>query len=134
MEKKITKKDILTAIILNANEGDEVTLENNVIVTGADIIAFAEKTIAQLEAKAAKAKAVAAEKKAEGDALKAKVADALTNELQTVADIFEKIDAEDVTTAKVVYRLTALVKDGVAVKDDVKLEDGRKVKGYALAQ
>ena len=133
MEKKITKRDILTAIMTNTNEGDEITFENGVVVTGEDIIAYAEKTIAQLDNKAAKAKEKAAEKKVEGDELRAKVEEVLTDKYQTVADIFEKVAAEndDVTTSKVVYRLTALVKAGLAHKTDVKLENGRKVKAYA---
>ena len=129
---KITKKDVLTAIIANTNEEDSVTLENDVVVTGADIITFAEKMIEQLDNKALKAKEKAAEKKAAGDDLTKVIYDALTEDYQTVADIYKVVGSDEVTTSKIVYRLTALCKDGKVNKTDVKLEDGRKVKGYAL--
>jgi hypothetical protein len=51
--------------------------------------------------------------------------------------VTDRIEGEDVTVAKVGYRLTALVKAGAAVKEDlvVEGEDGKskKVAGYRLA-
>lgn len=106
-------------------------------VDTADVIAFADKEIAALDKKAAKAKERAAAKKAEGDALKDAVAAALTENLAVIADIAAKIEGEDVTVAKVTYRLTSLVKDGVARKEEVTVESAegkkRKVMAYALA-
>ena len=129
MEKKITRKDVLNTIVAITDTELEFEVAEGVIVTGADIVEFAEKTLAQLEKKADSAKA----KKAEAsDALREAVVAALSNEPATIAKITEAIDVEGVTPAKVVARLTALVKAGVAEKSEVKLEDGRKIKAYAL--
>ena len=130
MEKKVTKKDVLNAIAQVVAEDVEVQV-GDVTVTADDIFDYVETTIAQLAQKAAKAKERAAEKKAEGDALRDLVQGALTDEYQTIADIAAQIDVEGVTPAKVTARLTQLVKAGLANKEQMKLEDGRKVMGYA---
>lgn len=131
MEKnKITKKDILNAVIALVAE-DAAVKVGEVDVTGADIKAYATKTIEQLEAKSAKAKERAAEKKADGDALRDAVEAVLTDEFQTIADITAQIEGEDVTAAKVSARLTSLVKAEKAHKVQVKIEDGRKLNAYA---
>ena len=99
-----------------------------------EAVEFIDKQIEQLEAKAAKAKSRAEEKKIEGDELREAVADALTNEPQTI-DAITAIVAEncsDVTKAKVTARLTQLVKLGAAIKEQVKI-DTRKVMVYSLA-
>lgn len=90
-----------------------------------------------LDNKAAKAKAKAAEKKAENDELTDAVAAVLTDELTTIADITAKVDGgEDVTVHKVTNRLTRLVNAGVAKKEQISVPtaDGktRKVMAYAL--
>ena len=129
---KITKREMFANII-------------NVFQTGesaydpADVIAFCEKEIASLDAKAAKAKERAAAKKAEADVLMDQVKDALTGEFAPIADI-AAIVAEvnpDATVAKVQYRLGKLVEAEVAEKTDLTIpatEGGksRKVKGYRL--
>jgi len=121
---KITKKDVLFAI---KNLVENGTLEG---VSADDVIAYVDTTIAQIDAKAAKAKEKAAEKKAEGDALYDAVAAVLTDEYQTIADILAKVNDPDATTAKVSARLTKLRKADMAhmAKVDV---DGRKLNGYA---
>ena len=131
MEKKVTKKDVLVAIKALVPADAEFTV-GDVVVTGEDVAAYADTTLAQLAAKAAKAKERATEKKAEGDALRDLVQGVLTNEYQTIADIAAQIDAEGVTPAKVTARLTQLVKIGFANKEQMKLDDGRKVMGYAV--
>ena len=103
-----------------------------------DLIAFHEKQIAQLEAKAAKAKETAAKKRAENDKLCDAVEAALTDEATVIDEIVERVEFEgDVTRSKVVNRLTKLVKEGRAVKSEVSVkgEDGKskKVSAYALA-
>ena len=125
MEKKITKRDVLTAIKTYAETGEIVG------VSIADIVNYVDVTIAQLDAKAAKAKEKAAEKKTEGDALRTAVEAALTDEYQTINEILAAVDVEDVTAAKVSARLTALVNAGLAHKDKVKTVDGRTLNGYA---
>lgn len=98
----------------------------------ADVVAFCDAQIASLASKAEKAKARAAEKKAEGDELRAAVKAVLTNELQTGEQILAQIDGEDLSKAKIIARCTALVKAGEAVKDNIKTDNGTRV-GYKLA-
>ena len=123
MEKRVTKRDIYADIITMAREAERE-----------DIVEFCEVQIEQLERKAEKAKERKASKAAAGDALKDAIAAVLTEDLQTAADITEKVmDAGDeVTRAKVVARLTKLVKEGVAGKVQVKV-DGKRIMAYAVA-
>ena len=122
---KVTKKDNFTAIAA--------------ILTDAgrdDLAAVMNHEIELLDAKAAKAKAAAAQKKTDGDALRDAVAAVLTSDLCTIADITAKVDGDDVTTAKVQFRLNALVANGVATKEQVTVGDGsskRKLMAYKLA-
>ena len=129
MEKKITKKDVLVALKEMVAEGAKVTVNGNV-VTAEDVFAYVDTTLAQLAAKAAKAKERAAEKKVEGDALRDAVLAVLTDKYQPIADIAAKVEFEDVTPAKVTARLTQLVKADLANKTQIKVGD-RKVMGYA---
>ena len=95
-----------------------------------EAIEFIEKQIDQLKAKAEKAKSRAEEKKIEGDELREAVANALTNEPQTIDAITTTVaESFDVTKAKVTARLTQLVKLGEATKEQVKI-DGRKIMVY----
>ena len=125
MEKKMTKKDYFNAI-KEIIEGTESELKETLIY-------FIENQIASIDTKAAKAKERAAEKKAEGDALRESVKAVLTSELQTADEIFGQLDGEDLTIAKVRARLTQLVNLGEASKEDVKTEDGKSKKAYKLA-
>ena len=97
-----------------------------------EAVAFIDAQIELLDNKAEKAKVRAAAKKAETDELKAIVASLLTEELQTADVIAAKIEGEDISKQKVVSRLTALVKDGVAVKEQIKVEKDKKM-AYKLA-
>ena len=122
---KITKRDNFTAIIEVLNGAGRSDL--------ADVIAH---EIELLDNKAAKAKATAAKKKVEGDALREAVQAVLTDELQTIADVTAKVEGEDVSTAKVQYRLNALVSAGIAVKEQVTVGEGeskRKLMAYKRA-
>ena len=100
------------------------------------IVAFCDKEIATLDTRAEKAKERAAEKRAEGDELQAAVLAALTDEPASRQEVTDRIEGEDVTLAKVGYRLTALVKQGLAVKEEIAVtgEDGKskKVAAYRL--
>ena len=121
---KVTKRDNFNTIIevLNA-AGRE------------DLAAVIAHEIELLDNKAAKAKAKAAEKKTNGDALTDIVAGVLTDEYATIADITAKIDAEDVSVAKVQYRLNQLEKAGRASKTQITVGEGqskRKVVAFAL--
>lgn len=101
------------------------------------IVAFCDKEIATLDTRAEKAKERAAEKRAEGDELQAAVLAALTDEPASRQEVTDRIEGEDVTLAKVGYRLTALVKQGLAVKEEIAItgEDGKskKIAAYRLA-
>ena len=121
--EKITKVDMFNAIAdFIANTDWERKDE---------AIEFIEKQIDQLKAKAEKAKSRAEEKKIEGDELREAVANALTNEPQTIDAITTTVaeNCPDVTKAKVTARLTQLVKLGEATKEQVKI-DTRKVMVY----
>lgn len=105
-----------------------------------DLAEFAQAEIDALAKKAEKAREAAAKKAAEPDMLKAAVANALTGEFQTGADIFAAVDGGDeewATLGKVRNRLTKLVNEGVAVKEAVKVENAEgkthSVMAYRLA-
>ena len=135
MEKKITKREVLAGVANGVQTGDY----NGITVE--DIVAFCENEIALLDKKAIKAKERAAEKRAAGDELKAAVKDALTDEFVTRDVVAAKVAetfGEDASIAKVGYRLTVLVNEGVAESTDLKIAGGegaktRTVKGYKLA-
>ena len=125
-DTKITKKDFYGALI-ELVEG----METVGAYDAKDVQEFLEKQVAQIDAKAAKAKERADEKKAEGDALRAEVAAHITTEFQTADDITALVEGfEDITKAKVVARLTQLVNAGDVVKEQIKTEDGRKIMAY----
>ena len=123
--KKVTKKEnyeMLMEIVENSNSEMK-----------AELVDFITKQIESIDAKAAKAKEKAAEKRAEGDELRAAVKAVLTEELQTAETILGQIEGEELTKAKIVARLTQLVKNGEASKEEVKTEDNKKVMAYKLA-
>ena len=98
------------------------------------LVDFCNDQIDALAVKAAKAKEQAIQKKAESDALTSSIADVLTNEYQTVAEIMVNFaEDEDITRAKIVSRLGKLCRDGVAEKETVKDGDNKKVVAYRLA-
>ena len=120
--EKITKVDMFNAIADFIADTDWERKD--------EAIEFIEKQIDQLKAKAEKAKSRAEEKKFEGDELREAVANALTNEPQTIDAITTTVaEIFDVTKAKVTARLTQLVKLGEATKEQVKI-DGRKIMVY----
>lgn len=132
--EKITKREMFEAI-------KETFETGSCKFDAATVMAFCDKEIASLDAKAAKAKERAAAKKAEADVLMGQVEGVLTGEFQTIADIAAAV-AEvnaDATVSKVTYRLTKLVEAGVAEKTDVSVPgvDGgkaRKVKAFRAVE
>lgn len=96
------------------------------------IFAFIDHEVELLDAKAEKAAKRAASKKSEGDELRTMVKSVLTDELQSIDQITSQIEGDDITKAKITARLTQLVKFGIATKDNVKTEDGRKLAAYKL--
>lgn len=127
MEKKITKKDYFYGLRAMV-EGVEMVGN----YPADDVLAFIDKQIAQLDAKAEKARKDAEKRRAAGDALRGKIKALLTNEYQTVDTITDALDDEEVTKAKVVARLGQLVKLGEVEKEQVQV-DKRKIMAYRLA-
>ena len=125
MENKITKKEYF-GMIRTMIEGSGVENEDA-------LLAFIDKEVATLDARAEKAKERAAKKREESDELRAAILDLLSDTPQTGDDIVASLDKEDVTKAKVVARLTQLIKDGKATKEVVKTEDKKKVTVYTVA-
>lgn len=141
--EKITKRQMYTAMINFANEGSfsfDAGDGEIMVVAPDEIVAFAENEIALLDKKAAKAKETAAKKKTEADALTDIIAQALGEDFEPIADIAARIEGDDVTVAKVTYRLNKLVELGLAEKQAIKVpgSDGKKsrtIQGYkAVAQ
>lgn len=130
IKKMATKRQVLEA--LNTFTFDEV-LVGETVVTPEDIKDFIEKSIIQLDAKNEKAAERAAAKRAAGDELRAQVKAVLGTEPMKVAEIVAAINDPEVTSAKVVARLTQLVKSGDVIKEDVKV-DGRTLKVYTIAE
>ena len=125
-EVKVTQKELFGQVIAIV-EGADVDA-----AVKAELVAFLNKKVDQIDAKAAKAKEKAAEAKVKGDELRDIVAGLLTDEVQTIDAILAQVDFADVTKAKVTARLTQLVKAGVAVKESVKV-DTRTLTAYKLA-
>ena len=118
-ETKLTKSmkyGMIREILVNANADPE-------------LIDLCDAEIAAIANKAVKAKARAAEKAAEGDELRAAVEAVLTSDPQTAEDILNQIEGEDLTKAKIVARLTQLIKAGKASKAPLTV-NGRKVMAY----
>lgn len=127
-ERKITKRDHFEAVKAYFEAYDVMVAED---ISSEDVITFCENEIDLLDKKAAKAKERAAVKAKEGDELTAAVEAVLnTDEFQTIADIAAQIEGEDVTVAKVQWRLGQLVKNGVAEKSEVSVPgvDGGKAR------
>lgn len=121
--KKITKTDNFNALKAIVAQVEPENAEA--------LIAFLDKEIEVIANKAAKAKEKAAEKRAEGDALRTKIESLLTDEYQTIAAITAAIGDEEVTAAKVTARLTQLVNADLAEKAQV-TSGSRKVMGYKV--
>lgn len=129
--EKITKREMFESIIAFI-QGGEMKFNSQTYVE------FCEREIALLDKKAEKAKERAAKKKEESDELtEAIVAVMSSEEFESIADIAVKVEGEDVTAAKVSYRLTQLVKAGRAEKQQITVEGSegqksRKIMAYKL--
>lgn len=126
-EKKITKRDRFVEIIEILEDAERT-----------DLIDVMKHEIELLDKKAESAKASAAKRKASHDALADAVLAALTDEPTLIADVAAKVEGEDVTIAKVTYRLGKLVESGAAVKTTISVGGGegskaRKLAAYSLA-
>ena len=137
MENKITKAMVLEAIAKYFGEVNTEFVDGD--VTAADVVNYANLTLAQFEARKAKEKERRAEKKVEDDPLIEAVFAAVGEELETIADIAARVEGEDVTVGKVTFRLNALAEAGRIEKGEIKYpgkdgKRGRTVKGYKLPE
>lgn len=119
MTEKITKKGYFEMIEEIVRASDDSRVE--------DILNFIEHEKELLEAKRVKAQAKAEKTRNEGDELRKAVQSCLTDEFQIISDIFAQIEGEDVTQPKVTARLNQLVKAGIAEKEQVKTDDGKRM-------
>lgn len=132
--EKITKREMFEAI--------KETFETGSCKFDAEtVMAFCDKEIASLDAKAVKAKERAAAKRAEADELMTQVREALTDEFQTIADIASVVVEvnPEATVSKITYRLTKMIEANIAEKAQVTIPatettKARKVQAYRLAQ
>ena len=136
---KMTKRNFYDALINFANGGEfaYATAEGDMKIDMDAIANFAAHEIELLDKKADKANAAAKTKNAATDELTEAVADVLSNEFQTIADVTAQIEGDQVTTSKVQYRLNALVKNGRAEKTEVVIpatseHKARKVMAYRI--
>ena len=123
MEKKMTKKEmfgLLLELLETAEVAEREELKN-----------FVAHEIEMIENKAEKAKTYKRKKAA--DVLKEQIYTKLdVLEFRTIHDIVSAFNDADITAAKVSARLTSLVKEGLAIKEEIKIEN-RKLMGYKLA-
>ena len=140
METRITKRNIFEALLTYANGGLMSYVDGDVSVelSPEDLAEFAENELTLLDKKAAKAKERAAAKRAEGDELTEAVRAAMSyEEFEPIADIAARIEGDDVSVAKVQYRINQLVKAGDAVKAQIVVpgdegQKARKLMSYKL--
>lgn len=127
MEKKLTKKDLFGMLAELLEVADVEETEKGLLSE------FIAHEVSLIDKKAEKSKTY--KRKKDADTLKDAVAQCLgSDEFRVTSDLVADLvtDYPEVTAAKVTARLTALVKEGVAVKEDVKV-DKRTLKGYKLA-
>lgn len=123
MEKKMTKKEMF-GLLLELLETAEVAERD-------ELKNFVAHEIEMIENKAEKAKTYKRKKVA--DVLKEQIYTKLdVLEFRTIHDIVSDFNDADITAAKVSARLTSLVKEGLAIKEEIKIEN-RKLMGYKLA-
>lgn len=123
MEKKMTKKEMF-GLLLELLETAEVAERD-------ELKNFVAHEIEMIENKAEKAKTYKRKKAA--DVLKEQIYTKLdVLEFRTIHDIVSDFNDADITAAKVSARLTSLVKEGLAIKEEIKIEN-RKLMGYKLA-
>lgn len=114
MENKMTKTEMFSKIA-------------ELCADYADVVEFCEAEKEKLAAKAEKAKARAAEKRAQGDELYNAVLDCVGSELITAEAVLDMLEGEDLTVAKVRARLSQGVKNEKLVKETVKTDGKNKV-------
>lgn len=98
-----------------------------------ELVEFIDKQVEALEKRRAAATARAEKKRAESDAMTDAILAQIGDELMTVDDIVEALEDDDATRNKVTARLGKLVRNGLVVKEAIKV-DGTKRMAYKLAE
>lgn len=115
----------------------EMMDEIKLALTGAEVETSVDEMVEFLTAeqdalarKAEKAKIAAAKKREANQGVRQVVADALADEPMTVDALVETIGDEEITRSKVIYHVSQLAKDGMAVKEETVFtgEDGKSHK------
>lgn len=101
-------------------------------VDNAEVVAFCDKKIAQIEAKNVKSKEKRALKKAETDTFTESVYGVLSTEPMTVAAVVDALGIEGLTNQKVISRLSDLARADRVVKTSV-VVDGKIKVAYTIA-
>lgn len=128
----VTKREVFVAVREYFANGEATEVAGIDVETILDVI---DKTVEQLDKKNEASKKRAAEKRAQGDEVRAAVEAVLTAEVQTIDEIVAKVEVEgvEITRNKVIARLSQLRKAGKVDSADMKVGD-RKVKGYFLTE
>lgn len=142
---RYSKIDILVAIKALISEDAKILLDDRIFVTGRDIHKYCDTAIEEVEKKTIKNKKWWEEKKKNlkivrlTDPLEENIYELLTDEPQTIEDITEQLEGiynTMPTRSQITYRLTALVKKGVAYRQE-KMNPrmpGKRNKVYLLAK
>lgn len=123
----VSKRDVLTALSTMTFNDVQV---GDTIVTADDITNYIETSIVQLDKRAESAAKRANEKKIAGDELRANIKAVIEESPKTIIEIITALDDNTVTSAKVVARLSQLIKAGEAFKTDTRI-NGRPIKIYS---
>ncbi len=123
--EKLTKKDKYAMILEILGNADVDTKDT--------LVEFVQHEVELIDNKSAKAKVRKTEKKADEmkDAIVTLLCAAETNVNSFFVEELTERGFEEVTAAKVTSRLSSLVKEGIATKENVKVE-GRTLVGYKL--
>ena len=124
IENKITKTEMFDLLRELVAESDHE--QKN------EMIEFIDAQVAQIAARAAKAKIRAAEKREESDALCNTIFNTLTTDYQSADDITAAIGDVEVTRAKVIARLKRLIDAASAEKTTAKTDEGKRITVYRL--
>ena len=125
-EKKMTRKESYQAI-------RQIVMDTE-LEDKEELISFIDKQIEIIDNKAIKSKERAMERKAQGDELRTSVKNVLTSDYQSADEIVLALNDEEITKAKIIARLSQLIKTGEVEKADAKVEGGRTIKVYRLAE
>ena len=102
-------------------------VENSTSEMKNEFIELIDGEIEAIERRKAAAKVRAEQKKAESDALTDAIYACMTDDAQTVEDILENVDFEDVTRNKITARIGKLIKAGLVMKQTIKVDGSRKM-------